>query len=290
MRTFRKALQGTRLAVTAELALSQQQGLDDVLRGATILSGSVDAIQLADHPLGQAQASPVALANLLLQQGIDATPWISCRDRNRIALQSDLLGLRAAGVTSLLLTEGAYKVESEDPPSKPVFDIHCQELIAMAHAINEEEWPESEHEFVIGTGVEACLPGPDREADVLLARAHAGARFIQTRLCLDLPLLRRYMQRLVETKVTWHCSVVVTLAPLPSADSARWLVNNLAGTLIPDELIRRMDDAPDPQQEGIDICVELLSEIAEIPGTSGVNLLCLENPEAVLSSIKAAGL
>lgn len=283
-------MQGTRLAVTAELVLSRQQNLDDILRGAAILSGSVDAIQLADHPYGQAQASPVALAHILLQQGIDATPWISCRDRNRIALQSDLLGLRAAGVTSLVLTEGGYEAKSENPPSMPVFDIHCQDLIALAHAINEEEWPESEHEFVIGTGAEVCLPGPGREADALLARAHAGARFIQTRLCLDAPLLRRYMQRLVETKVTWHCSVVVTLAPLPSADSARWLAKNLEGTLIPDELIRRMDDAPDPQQEGIDICVELLGEIAGIPGISGVNLLCLENPETVLSSIKAAGL
>ncbi len=290
MRTLREALQSARFAITAELSTRQQGGSDQTLLDASLLSDSVDSIELGGSSAGQAQASPVALASLLQQRGIDATPRLSCRDRNRIALQSDLLGLRAAGITSLVLTEGVQKIASEEPAGKPVFDLHCQDLITMANAMNEEEWPEGKHEFVIGTTAKACLPGPDWSADELLARANAGARFIQTQPCFDLPLLRQYMQRLVETKVTWHCSVFVTLAPLPSADTARWLAENVAGTLIPDELIRRMDDAPDPQQEGIDICAEQVRELSNIPGISGVKLLCLGDPEAVCASIKAAGL
>jgi len=270
--------------------MRQQEGADRILRDAALLNGSVDSIELGVNAHGRPQASPVALANVLLQRGIDATPHLNCRDRNRIALQSDLLGLRAAGISSLVLTEGLHNMASEEPAAKPVFDLHCQGLIAMANAMNEEEWPEGKHEFVIGTAAKACLPGPDWRDDELLARAKAGARFIQTQLCFDLPLLRQYMQQLVETKVTWHCSMFVTLTPLPCAKTARWLVENVAGTQIPDALIKRMDDAPDPQQEGIDICAEQMREIAQLPGVSGVRLLCLDHPEAVIASIEAAGL
>ena len=270
--------------------MRHQGNTDRVLRDADLLNGSVDSIGLGGNPPGWAQASPVALANLLLQRGIDATPHLNCRDRNRIALQSDLLGLRAAGVSSLVLTEGLQNMASGEPAAKPVFDLDCQGLIAMANAMNEEEWPDGKHEFVIGTAANACLPGPDWSDDELLSRAKAGARFIQTQLCFDLPLLRQYMQQLVESRVTWHCSMFVTLAPLPCAETARWLVENVAGSQIPDALIKRLDDAPDPHQEGIDICAEQMREIAQLPGVSGVRLLCLDHPEAVLASIKAAGL
>lgn len=270
--------------------MRQRGSTEQILRDAALLNGFVDSIELGGSLAGRAQASPVALASLLLQQGIDATPRLSCRDRNRIALQSDLLGLRAAGAASLVLTEGVQNMASEKPAAKPVFDLHCQGLIAMANAMNEEEWPEGKHEFVIGTAAKACLPGPEWSADELLERANAGARFIQTQLCFDLPLLRQYMQRLVETRVTWHSSVFITLAPLPCADTARWLLEHMAGTLIPGELIKRLDDARDPQQEGVDICAEQMREIAKVPGVSGVKLLCLDNPGAVLDSIKAAGL
>lgn len=290
MRTLREALQSARFAITADLSMPHQESTDRLLHDADLLKGAVDSIELGGNALGGARASPLALANLLLQRGIDATPHLNCRDHNRIALQSDLLGLRAAGVSSLVLTEGLHNMASEEPAAKPVFDIHCQGLIAMANAMNEEEWPEGKHEFVIGTAAEACLPGPDWSVDELLARAKAGARFIQTRLCFDLPLMRQYVQQLVETKVTWHCSVFVTLAPLPSAENARWLVENIPGTQIPDALIKRMQDSARAHQEGIDICAEHIREIAQLPGVSGIRLLCLDHPEAVLASIEAAGL
>ncbi len=118
----------------------------------------------------------------------------------------------------------------------------------------------------------------------------AGARFLQTQPCFNLVLLRRYLQGLVQAKVTWKYSVIVTLAPLPSAKMARWLAENNRGALIPDALIERLENSTDPEQEGIEICAELMREIADIPGVSGINLLTLGNPRAVTASIKASGL
>lgn len=290
MKTFRTALQGTGFPITAELFLARRSKVDEVLKQAGFLAGRVDAIQVADNPNSWAQIAPLALASLLIRQGIDPVPRLSCRDRNRIALQSDLLGLRAMGVSSLILTKGDPLPEGNDLKAKPVFDLSCPELVAMAQAMNEEECSAAGHKFVIGTGATVFAPEPGWTADYLLARAMAGARFMQTQPCFNLVLLRRYLQGLVQAKVTWKYSVIVTLAPLPSANMARWLAENSRGALIPDALIERLENTRDPEQEGIDICSELMREVARIPGVSGINLLTLGNPGAVVAAIDASGL
>lgn len=290
MNTFRKALHGTGLPIMAELSLDETTTVDDALRQADQLSGSVDAIQVAESPEGQPRIAPLALASLLLRRGIDPVPRISCRDRNRIALQSDLLGCRALGVSSLILVNGSVPEASEDTGAKPVFDLRCPELIAMAQAINEEEWPDTEHEFIIGTGATVFAPKPGWKAASLQARAMAGARFLQTQPCFNPFLLRQYMHGLVEARLTWKFSVVVTLAPLVSADMARLLAVNGRSVLIPDALVERLENAADPIQEGIDICAGLMTEFAGLPGVSGINLLTLGNPDAVIAAIKTSGL
>lgn len=286
MKTMRGALQGSGLTITAELSLQRQATADEALRQAEILAPAVDAIQVAENPHDCGQVAPLAMCSLLLRQGIDPVPHISCRDRNRIALQSDLLGLRAMGVSSLLLNEGNHLPVGPRLAAKPVFDINCQELVAMANALSEEEWGEAMHEFVIGTSVTVNPPEPGWTAEQLLAKASAGARFLQTQPCFDAQLLSRYVQALVDAKVTWSYSVIVTLAPLPSADTARWLIENSHGTLIPGELIQRLDNAGDPEQEGIDICAELIGNISTLPGVSGINLLTLDKPETVVATIE----
>jgi methylenetetrahydrofolate reductase (NADPH) len=290
MKTFRKALQGSGFPITAEFSQPGQMTVDELLKQADLLAGSVDAIQLAENPGSGAHVSPQAMAALLIRHGIDPLPRLSCRDRNRIALQSDLLGLRALGISSLIINRGNQLPPGREKRAKPVFELSCQELVAMAHAMNEENWSDGDHEFVIGTGAAVAAPGPDWTAASLVARASAGARFLQTQPCFNLDLLDRYMQRLVEEKLTWSYSVIVTLAPLPSAEKARWLLQNNRNTLIPDAVLDRIENAPDPEQEGIDICVELMQEIARIPGVSGINVLSLGNPDAVIAAIEASGL
>ena len=290
LKRFNKSLQGAGQTLTAELSLRRETTASEALRQAEFLSDSVDGIQIAENPHAWVQISPVAMAGLLIRNKIDAIPRLICRDRNRIALQSDLLGLRALDVTSLVLDKGSRIPKGHELNAAPVFDLSCRELVAMANDMNEENWADGGHEFTIGTSATIFAPGADWNAELLLARASAGARFLQTQPCFNPGLLRRYMQRMVDSRITWSYAVIVTLAPLPSADTARWLAENVRGALIPKTVIERLDHATDPEQEGIDICAGLMQEISSIPGVSGINLLTLGNPEAVAAAITESGL
>jgi methylenetetrahydrofolate reductase (NADPH) len=289
LRTFRQALQERLFTVTAEFSFQSETSVDEVLHQAEMLSGAVDGFQVAENPQAYMQTSVVALAALLKQRGLDPVPQLSCRDRNRIALQSDLLGLRALGITSVLLNKGGRLPVEDETVAAPVFDLNARELVAMAQELNDEAENLSS-ELLIGTDATVCAPGPRWSPDPLLGRAAAGARFLQTQPCFNLKMLRKYMRRLVEEKVTWQFAMIVTLAPLPSAETAAWLQDNIRGALIPPALVERLQHADDPEQEGIDICAELIREIVAIPGISGINLLTLGNPPAVRAAIEAAGL
>lgn len=258
MKTFGQALQSADFSITAELSLQKQTTVDDALRQAGVLAESVDAIQLTGNSNSSIQASPLALASLLIRQKIDPIPWLDCRDRNRIALQSDLLGLRAIGVSSIMLNRGSDSNKANEPKSKPVFDLSCHQLVAMANDMNEEEWSGSGSEFVIGTSTTAVAAKTDWDAGPLLALAGAGARFLQIRPCFDLGLLRGYMQKLVKARITWNYSVIASLTAGPG--------------------------------DGVKTCAGQMREIAEIPGVSGFNLLSRGDPEAVIAAIDASGL
>lgn len=138
MKTFRQVLQGSGFTFTAELSLHRETTIDEALRQAGVVTGFVDAIQLAENPHDWIQISPLALAGLLVRNGIDAVPRLICRDRNRIALQSELLGLRALGVSSLILNKGSRLPIGQELNAKPVFDVSGRELVAIANAMNEE--------------------------------------------------------------------------------------------------------------------------------------------------------
>lgn len=243
MKTFRSALAHSAFAITAELSATEPAETRDLIRRARVLSGVVDGIQLVSNPPGYAQTSQTALAALLLREEIDVTPTLNCRDRNRIALQSELLGLRAIGVTSLVLNQGGAMPRSPDSPATAVFDVNCSELISMAHEPDEST-------FLLGTGASVPDDGSDWNAAPLLERSGAGARFLRLQPCSDIDLLRQHMARLVEDKVTWHYSVMVSLAPLPA-----------------------------------NVCGPLISDVQSIPGVSGVNLVCRNDPAALIASV-----
>lgn len=290
MRTFREAVQGERFTLTAELTLTRSSGADDVRRQADVLARHVDAIEVTDNPYAWVQMSAQSAAAILLQHGVDPIPIMTCRDRNRIALESDLLGLRALGVGSLILTRGHRVPKAHAVKARGVFDVAGQDLIALAAALGEEESAAPGSGFFIGTGSRAFRPGADWRAESLEARAAAGARFLQTQICYNVDLLRAYMEALVAARLTWRYSVIVSLAVLPSAVTAQWVKNNLSDSRIPKTVIRRLEAASDPEQEGIRICAEAMQQIAEIPGISGVNLMTTGDAAAITAAIEASGL
>lgn len=290
MKTLAKALGSQSFSITAEMSLLGYAPAGEILQQAKELSPLVDGVQVAESPQQQGQMSPVALAALLLDEGIDPVTRLNCRDRNRLALQSDLVGLKALGVSSLVLNHGNSRLKSGTPTGKPVFDINCRDLISLAAEISEEQISGTCGEFMIGTSATVFAPKPDWKAARLNTWSKAGTRFLQTRPCFDIPLLRRYMQRLVNLRLTWNYAVVVTLGPLPGREIARWQIENSGGTIVPNTVMRELAAAADPVQAGIEICARQMREIAKIPGVSGINLLTLGDPGAAAAAIESSGL
>jgi len=290
LRTFREAVQGKDFSISAELSLRRNFTAADVHRQVDALGEMVDGIQVTDNPWSWVQMSAVAAASLVLQKGIDPIALLTCRDRNRIALQSDLIGLRAMGVTSVLLTRGQQNLSNHQIKAETVFDTTDCELVAMANALNEDPSLGRDEDFFIGTGVRLFRAGTKWRAESLKARADAGACFLQTQLCFNTDILRDYIQALVRTKLTWKYAVIISLSVLPSAKTAIWLKQNMRDTKIPIGLVERLQDAADAELEGIRICAELMQEISEIPGVSGINLMTMGNPESIPAAIKASGL
>jgi len=231
--------------------------------------------------------SALAASSLLLQKGIDPVAQITCRDRNNIALQSDLLGAQALGITSLLIQRGDKLPEGYRPKTKQVFDISSGNLMGAALRLNSGGKSAAFH---IGAAIMVFNPKFEWRAKSLVAKADAGARFLQTQMCFDMDLLRRYMARLVAIRLIHRVHVMVSVATLPSGETARWVRDNLRGSVMPDAVIRRLDRASDPEQEGIRLCAELLQEMQEIPGVGGVNVVTPGNVASIPAAIRAAGL
>lgn len=295
MKTLEASLRSKEFALTAELSLYPGQSNDEIIEQARMLSAAADAIQVPDNRYAQPQTSNIAVAGLLLQEGISPVVHINSRDRNRTAFQSDLLGAQCAGVTDLLLMRGASPKKGITPKARRVFDVKASEMIATAAAITRGGayaggQPTGAPAFHVGSSATVFKPKSDWQAEKLLKKADAGAQFMQTQVCFNLNTLREYLARLIGEKLTWHYSFLVELAVLPSADTARKLRKLEPRALIPAAVVKRLEQAADAEAEGVQICAELLREFAKIPGIAGANLMTLGDPATIAAAIDASGL
>lgn len=278
--SFREAIAAGRFALAAELTLRRETAAGDLQAQAERLRPWVDAVAVNDHPHAWAQMSALAAAALVLEAGVDALPLLGCRDRGRRVLAEDLAGLRALGVTALLAARGPRIPPRHAVAAEPVSELSARDLIALA----------AQHGFLAGTAASVFRPGPRWRAESLAERRRAGAGFVQTPLCLNLPLLRAWVERLAASGPAAGLPVVVSLAALPSARTARWLQRRMRDARIPDAVVRRLEMAADPDREGARICAETLREIATIDGVAGVCLLTMGDEAAVREALVASGL
>ncbi len=234
--------------------------------------------------------STLAAASLFLINDIDPILQLSCRNRNRIALLSDLLGARALGISSLLLVRGNKIPDGFKPRPKSMMDIDAQELIASARMVKEDDDYHGNVEFYIGTSATAHEPQQNWQPKQLLGKLDAGAQFIQTQTCLDAPLIKRYMTQLVAAKIVRRANIIIGVATLPSAKTALWLRENRRKILIPDSVIHRLEKADDPVEEGIRICAETIQQLSKIPGVAGVSILPMGDLTAIPAAIEASGI
>jgi methylenetetrahydrofolate reductase (NADPH) len=281
---------------TAELTPPLGTDRETLLALVRPLKGLAVAVNVTDGANARAHMSALVAASLMVEAGVEPVLQFTCRDRNRIALQGDLLGAATLGIRNILALAGDDPKAGDQPDAKPVYDLSSRDLIATAALLRDKgELPSGRAiagavPLFIGAADAPIDPPADWRPTALAAKRAAGAQFAQTQFCMDPAILRRYMARLVEEGVVPGLAVLVGIAPLASAGSARWMRQHLFGTIIADDIVARLERAQDPRAEGIRICIELIAELKTIPGVAGAHIMAPRNASAIPEVIAGAGL
>jgi methylenetetrahydrofolate reductase (NADPH) len=292
--TLQAKLHTKRFVITAEVTPPITADRNEFLAKALPLKGLADAVNVTDGAGARPHLGAVTAASMLVEQGVEPILQLTCRDRNRIALQSDLLSAAACGVRNLLVLRGDDPSAGDQPDAKPVFDIDPRQLLETARRLRDSgELPTGRKifgraDFFLGGADNPIDPPPGWAPKGLQAKIDAGAQFVQTQFCMDAGVVRRYMARLTEHDIAGKLSLIIGIVPLRSAKSARWIKHKLFGATIPDAIVERMERAADPAAEGRRICLDLVAELAEMPHVAGVHIMAPGNDAVVPEIIAAA--
>ena len=291
---LQKQLRSGNFVVTAELTPPVSTDPAEFIERALALRGLATAVNITDGAGAKAHLSSLAASHFLLRNGVEPILQMTCRDRNRIALQGDLLGAVALGVRNVLVLRGDDPRSGDQPETKPVFDLDTTSFLATANRMRTEHRLPSGTEITGGVGLVLGAaeipvdPPADWEPKGLIAKMESGADFIQTQFCMDPQVVRRYAARLLDLGIAQDLPILIGVAPIPSVRSARWMKEKLFGTLIPDETVERLERAADPKAEGKRICIELMQEFAETPGIAGAHIMAPQSlssiPEVISES------
>lgn len=292
---LQRALQDGRFVVTAEISPQISADPAEFVAQALPLRGLATAVNVTDGASAKTHLSSLVAAHFLVQNGIEPVLQMTCRDRNRLALQADLLGAVALGIRNVLVLRGDEPSAGDQPDARAVFDLGTTDVLVLAHRMRtERRLPSgagiaSPVPLFLGAADTPVDPPQDWQPAGLMAKAAAGADFVQTQFCMDLAVVRRYAARLLDLGVAQRLPILIGVAPIPSARSARWMREKLWGTLIPDEVVARLERASDPKREGVRICVELMRGLASIPGISGAHVMAPRMHSALPEVIAESG-
>jgi len=282
-------------AVTTELDPPDSADPEDVYRRARVFDGYVDAINATDGSGANCHMSSLAVCALLTRVGYAPVMQISCRDRNRIAIQGDILGGAAMGVCNMLCLTGDGVANGDHPQAKPVFDLDCITLLDIGRTLRDEHRFQSGRKITFaprvffGAAENPFAPPFDWRPDRLAKKIAAGAQFIQTQYCYDVPRLKAFMARVDELGLAERAFILVGVGPLRSAKAAEWMRTHVPGVHIPDEVVRRVSGAQDQAREGRRVCVDLIREIRAIKGVAGLHVMAYRQEEAVAEVITESG-
>jgi methylenetetrahydrofolate reductase (NADPH) len=290
------ALRAGHFVMTAETTPPDTAAVGPVVERVQCLKGLADAVNVCDGASARPHLSTLATAAILARAGIEPVMQMTVRDRNRLALQADLLGAAALGIPNILCLHGDDVGKGDQPDAKPVHDIDSRELMRTARRMRDEgTFPsgraiEPRPTLFIGAADMPVDPIPGWRPEGLAAKMEAGAQFVQTQFCFDLELLQRYLSALADHGITERLFIIVGIGPIPSAKSARWMAANLYGTRIPETLIKRLEQASHPGKEGVRICVELLQQLAGMKGVAGAHMMGPRQEENIAIAIVESGL
>ncbi len=305
-----KILTAGHFAATGELGPPKNADPEVIRRKAEILKGYVDAVNITDNQTAVVRMSSISVGIMLLNMGIEPTIQMTCRDRNRIAIQSDLLGAAAFGIKNLLCLSGDHQQFGNHPMAKNVFDLDSMGLLRMVKDMRDAKKFQCGEEikgpapcFFIGAAANPFADPFEFRPYRLAKKVAAGADFVQTQIVFNVPKFREYMQRVGDLGLLDKVYILAGVSPIRTAGAAKYMATQVPGMDVPEEYVRRMEDAVKGipkedkaarkaawEEEGIRICVEVIQRVREIPGVAGVHIMAIEWEEAVPEIVKRAGL
>lgn len=301
MSNLQKVLESGQFAVTGELGPPKNADGEVVKTKSKILKGYVDAVNITDCQTAIVRMSSIASSVMLMQEGLEPVIQMTCRDRNRIAIQSDLLGAAALGAKNLLCLTGDHQKFGNHANSVGVFDMDSIQLLQMVQAMRDkkefqcgEAIKNVEPKFFIGAAANPFADPFEFRALRLAKKIAAGAQFIQTQIVYNLEKFTRWMEAVRDLGLDKKCYIMAGVTPPKSIGMARYMQKNVPGLDVPEEVIARLKGAKDAKknvsEEGINLCIDIIKQIKEIKGVAGVHIMAIEWESAVPIIADRAGL
>ncbi|MCS7200174.1 MAG: acetyl-CoA decarbonylase/synthase complex subunit delta [Caldimicrobium sp.] len=293
---LQQALESGRFVVTAEIGPPRNADAEIIKEKARILKGYVDAVNITDCQTAIVRLSSLASAVLIMSEGLEPVLQMTCRDRNRIGIQADLLGASALGIKNLLCLTGDHPKFGNHPQAKPVFDLDSIQLLNLVKGLkngrfdNGEEIKGVRPYFFLGAAENPFAEPYDFRPYRLAKKVKAGAQFIQTQIIYNVERFRKFMERCQDLGLLDRVYILAGVTPPKSLGMAKYMKYHVPGLEVPEEIIKRLESAKDKREEGLQIAVEIIQQVRDIPGVRGVHIMAIEWEEAVPEIVKRAGL
>ena len=287
-----------KFAATGELGPPRSASVEAVKEKAQYLKGMVDAVNITDNQTAVVRMASMAASALAIREGLEPNYQMVCRDRNRIAMQSDILGASALGIRNMLCLSGDHQQFGDDPKSKKVFDIDSIQLIAMVKMMRDEAKFMSGKEITdppkmfIGAAANPFAEPYEFRVHRLAKKVSAGADFIQTQCIYNMDRFREWIKQANDMGLTEKVYILAGVTPMKSLGMARYMKTKVPGMDVPDWVIDRLKGVEKKQQasEGIAICCEQIAELKEMQGVAGIHLMAIEWEKRVPEIVEKAGL
>jgi 5,10-methylenetetrahydrofolate reductase len=293
--SLERACHSGSFVVTVEVAPPDSSDPQALLARARHFEGLVDAINITDGAGGNCHMSSVAASAILTAHGLTPVYQVACRDRNRIAIQGDIIGAAALGVQNILCLTGDDVSQGDHPQAKPVFDLDAVSLLRIARGMCDRGVYASGRKlerapslFIGATANPFAPPYTDRILN-LEKKVDAGAQFIQTQFCFDLPLLENFMREVRLHELHRRCKIIVGVGTLGNAKALRWMATHVPGVHVPESLLARIGAAADQKAEAKRACIETIQALAGIEGVAGVHVMGHKNEEVLAEIIAESG-
>ena len=294
--TLEQVLAEGRFAVTAEITPPRGSDPEYLRRKANVLRGYVDAVNLTDNPAARVAMSSLASALILKQTGVEPVLQVQTRDRNRLAIQGDLLGASALGINNLLCLGGDPIHIGSDPTAKAVHDLDASQLIALARQLRDEgrdfggDEVKPRPDFLIAGTCNPFGGSVDIALNLLEAKLDAGADFFQTQAVFDVDRYASFLDAARERGLLPRAKILAGVIPVKSAKMAHHLVEKIPGIVFPEGALARFDESQDAPSLGVSWAVETLQALHKLPGVSGVHVMAIHWEEKVGQILTQAGI